>query len=65
MGFALTSYPVGVERSWIERSEAAARTLACLRFLSSSPQSERADATGHKGFYYHFLDMGSGAHFAV
>ena len=60
-GFALASYPVGVERSWIARSDAAARTLACLRFLVSSPQSDRADATGYKGFYYHFLDMRSGA----
>jgi hypothetical protein len=60
VGFALASYPVGVERSWIDRSDAAARTLTCLRFLSSSPQSERTDATGHKGFFYHFLDMRSG-----
>ena len=60
VGFALACYPVGVERSWIERSDAAARTLACLRFLSSSPQGENVDATGHKGFYYHFLDMQSG-----
>jgi hypothetical protein len=61
VGFALASYPVGVERSWIERSDAAERTLTCLRFLSSSPQGERTDATGLKGFFYHFLDMRTGA----
>jgi hypothetical protein len=60
VGFALACYPVGVERSWITRSDAAARTLAALRFFSSSPQDERPDATGHKGFYYHFIDTRTG-----
>src|ERR1039457_72555 len=60
VGFALSSYPVGVERGWISRTDAAARTLVTLRFFWSSEQSEAADATGYKGFYYHFLDMHSG-----
>jgi hypothetical protein len=33
VGFALASYPVGVERGWIGRAEAARRSLAALRFL--------------------------------
>jgi hypothetical protein len=59
-GFGLSAYPVGVERGWIERAEAAGRTLATLRFLAESPQSRDKDATGYKGLYYHFLDMKSG-----
>ena len=43
------------------RTDAALRTLATLRFLHSSEQSESPEATGFKGFYYHFLDMRSGA----
>jgi len=60
VGFALSCYPVGAERGWIARAEAAARTLVTLRFFWSSEQSEAADATGYRGFYYHFLDMQSG-----
>jgi hypothetical protein len=60
VGFALSSYVVGVERGWMPRSAAAARVLATLRFFWSSPQSAAPDATGHMGFYYHFLDMHSG-----
>ena len=60
VGFALSCYPVAVERGWMVRAQAAARTLATLRFFWSSEQSAAADATGYKGFYYHFLDMHSG-----
>ena len=58
--FALAAYPVGVERAWIARSVAVERTLAALRFFWDSPQGTQRDATGYKGFYYHFLDMRSG-----
>jgi hypothetical protein len=60
VGLALTSYPVGVERRFITRDDAIQRTLATLRFFHRSVQSTEADATGYKGFYYHFLDMTSG-----
>ena len=60
VGFALSCYAVGVERGWMSRSDAAARVLATLRFFWNSEQSEAPDATGYKGFYYHFLDMQSG-----
>ena len=61
VGLALTSYPVGVERGFISRTEAAKRTLTTLRFFWHSKQGPEPDATGHKGFYYHFLDMQTGA----
>ena len=60
VGFALSVYLVGVERSWMTRAEAAQRTLAVLRFFWNSPQGTAPDATGYKGFYYHFLDMKTG-----
>lgn len=60
VGFALSVYPVGVERGWITRADAVARTLAALRFFRDGRQGEQPDATGHRGFYYHFLDMNTG-----
>ncbi len=61
IGFALSVYPVGVERGWMERAEAVQRMLVTLRFLMASDQSGSAQATGYHGFYFHFLDMDSGA----
>ena len=60
IGFALTAYTIGVERGFITRAEAIERTLTTLRFFRDSEQSEEADATGYKGFYYHFLYMDTG-----
>src|ERR1700685_776853 len=60
VGLALSSYPIAVERRWMTRDEAVERTLVALRFFLNSPQSEAPEATGYKGFYYHFLDMQSG-----
>ena len=59
-GFALSCYPVAVERGWMSRADALARTLAALRFFRHSEQSKQRDATGWEGFYYHFLDMKRG-----
>ncbi len=38
IGFALTAYPVGAERGWISRAQAAERTLTTLRYLYRLPQ---------------------------
>ncbi|HEX4959712.1 MAG TPA: glucoamylase family protein [Thermoanaerobaculia bacterium] len=59
-GLGLAAYVVGAERGFLPRREAALRTLAALRFFRDSPQGEEPDATGHKGFYYHFLDLQTG-----
>jgi hypothetical protein len=61
VGFALSAYPVAVERSWIQRDAAVRYILAALRFFRDSDQSGGPAATGFKGFYYHFLDIDSGA----
>src|SRR5829696_4651059 len=60
VGYALTAYTAGVENAYISRARAVERVLTTLRFFRSSPQGTEPDATGYKGFYYHFLDMTSG-----
>ena len=59
-GLALACYPVSVERGFMLRDAAVERTLTTLRFFWNSPQGPEPDATGYKGFYYHFLDMQTG-----
>lgn len=60
VGFALTAYPIGVERGYMSRAEAIERSLITLRFFHDAPQGTGPDAAGYKGFYYHFLDMKTG-----
>src|SRR2546428_7281260 len=64
VGFALTAYPIGVERNYITRAQAAQRTLATLRFFWTAPQdSAVSGSTGYHGVFYHFLDMSTGQRF--
>jgi hypothetical protein len=64
VGFGLTTYPVGVERGYITRQQARQRVLATLRFLAGARQgSEARGVTGHRGFFYHFVDMKTGERF--
>jgi len=60
VGLALAAYPIAVERDFIGREAAVKRVLTTLRFFWNSPQGQEADATGYRGFYYHFLDMQTG-----
>lgn len=60
VGFALSAYPVGVERGWVDRADAVHRALTALRFFMASDQSGSVHATGYRGFYFHFLDMALG-----
>lgn len=64
VGFALTAYPIGVERHYITRTQAAARALTTIKFFWNTPQNADAKkAAGYKGFVYHFLDMNTGLRF--
>jgi hypothetical protein len=64
VGFALPAYAIGVERGWCSRSEASDLTLTTLRFFWNAPQGPaQRGTTGHKGFFYHFLDMQTGLRF--
>ena len=64
VGFALNAWPIGVERGWITRAEARALTLAALRFFDRAPSGAgETGVSGHRGFFYHFLDMNTGLRF--
>ena len=64
VGFALTAYPIGVERGWVTRDAARERVLTTLRFFWKAPQGPQSTGvTGHHGFFYHFLDMETGRRF--
>ena len=59
-GFLLASLPVAVERGWLGRAEALGLALAAVRFFRDAPQDGARDGVGHRGFYYHFLDVETG-----
>jgi hypothetical protein len=61
IGFALNAYAVGVERGYITRAQARTRVLTTLKFLYKLPQGPEAESNGgYQGFFYHFLNFGSG-----
>ena len=60
VGFALAAYPVAVERGLMTRTEAVRLTLAALRFFRGADMSGTPHSSGHRGFYFHFLDMFTG-----
>jgi hypothetical protein len=53
-GFALTAWAVGAERGWVERATAVQRARTLLRFLAT-------EAPRQHGFFYHFMEMDTGA----
>src|SRR5207253_11424578 len=60
VGMALATVPVVVERGVIIREFAAKITRKRLRFLCDCSQGPEPDASGFKGFFYHFLDIETG-----
>src|SRR5262245_27029650 len=60
VGMALATIPVVVERGVIIREFAAKITRRKLRYLLERPQGPEPDASGYKGFFYHFLDIETG-----
>src|SRR4051794_29545781 len=60
VGMALATYPVAAERGVLPRDFLARGVLKKLQFFHNSRQGPEPDATGYKGFYYHFLDMDTG-----
>lgn len=53
-GFALSSWAIAAHRGWVERDEAIARVRLMLRFLATK-------APRRHGFFYHFMEMDTGA----
>ncbi len=60
VGFGLSAVTVGIDRGWISREEGRERVLTTLEFFWNSRQGREPDATGYRGFYYHFLNMDTG-----
>jgi hypothetical protein len=54
VGFGLSSIPIAVERGWISREEGYARALTTLQTFATG------GVEGHRGFFYHFVDMDTG-----
>ena len=64
VGFGLTAYCIGAERGYVTREQARDRVLATLRSLLAMPEGPQATGvTQYHGFYYHFLDMETGARY--
>lgn len=57
-GFLLTALCIGAERGWISRRAARSRARAALRSYAEGP------AINIHGWFYHFLDIRSGARYA-
>jgi hypothetical protein len=60
VGMALATIPVVVERGIVIREFAAKIARRRLEFLISCHQGPEPDASGYKGFFYHFLDIETG-----
>ena len=60
MGMALATIPVIVERGILFRDFAVKITRKRLRYLFECPQGPDPDASGYKGFFYHFLNIETG-----
>src|SRR4030095_3306865 len=60
VGMALATIPVVVERGVLFRDFAAKITRTRLRYLLELPQGPEPDASGYKGFFYHFLHIETG-----
>jgi len=59
-GMALAAIPIVVEQGILFRDFAAKIARKRLRFLLELPQGPEPDASGYKGFFYHFLDIETG-----
>ena len=60
-GFGLGAMVIGVERGWISQAEAEEYVKKVLDNLWSTPQGSGATGySGYKGFFYHFLEAGTG-----
>lgn len=53
-GFALSSWAIAAHRGWVEREDALESVRLMLRFLATK-------APRRNGFFYHFMDMDTGA----
>jgi hypothetical protein len=63
-GFGLTAISVGIDHGWISREAGRQRVLTTLRTFHDTPQGEAAGGVaGHRGWFYHFLNLDSATRF--
>jgi hypothetical protein len=63
-GFALTAYAIGAASGYVARAKAAQRALVTLSTFARGRQGPGTSGViGHKGFFYHFLDMAGATRF--
>ncbi|MHB8522299.1 MAG: glucoamylase family protein [Limisphaerales bacterium] len=66
VGFGLTAIGVGVDHAWISRAAGRDRTLTTLLTFWNQPQgSNTSNVIGHRGWFYHFLDMNKAVRFGT
>ena len=52
VGFALTAYPIGIERGFVSRQEARSRVLTTLQFLHDAPHGTAPRGmSGYRGVF--------------
>ncbi|MEX2603269.1 MAG: glucoamylase family protein, partial [Gracilimonas sp.] len=63
-GFAIPAYIIGIHNEYVSREEGSERVLNVLEWLWNAPQGADAESiTGHRGFFYHFLNYESGTRY--
>ncbi|MHB9008979.1 MAG: glucoamylase family protein, partial [Limisphaerales bacterium] len=62
VGFGLSAINVGIDNGWITRAQGRSRVHTTLRTFWEKPQGSGASGIiGHRGWFYHFLDMRTAA----
>ncbi len=57
-GFGLSALCIGVDRGWLPRAAVRTRVLTTLNTFWTGPQGTAVNGMiGHRGLYYHWLDM--------
>ncbi|MEZ4236163.1 MAG: glucoamylase family protein [Myxococcota bacterium] len=60
VGLGITATLVAVSRGFVSRRDGATHALQAIRFFERCACGPEADATGYRGFFYHFLDRDTG-----
>ncbi|MDZ7757308.1 glucoamylase family protein [Rhodohalobacter sp.] len=63
-GFALPAYIIGIHNEYISREDGADRVYNVLEWVWNAPQGTDSEGkTGHRGFFYHFLNYETGTRY--